>query len=109
MRPSSRRPGLLTGATAPTLQMRAAKAIPLENIVLETDAAPQPFKKYRSNWTEPRHAQAVAQQLAELKGISVEEVADVTTRNLAGLLSMEDRFGLDSGHHLSGPHAPGLR
>ena len=75
----------------------AARAIPLENIVLETDAAPQPFKKYRYNWTEPRHAQAVAQQLAELKGISVEEVAEVTTRNLARLLGLEDRFGSDSG------------
>ncbi len=86
----------------------AVRAIPLDSIVLETDAAPQPFKKYRSNWTEPRHAQAVAQQLAELKGISVEEVAEVTTRNLARLLSLEDRFGLDSGHHLPGPHVPGL-
>ncbi len=82
----------------------AVRAIPLENIVLETDAAPQPFKKYRSNWTEPRHAQAVAQQLAELKGISVEEVAEVTTRNLVRLLRLEDRFDPDSG-----PHEPGQR
>lgn len=79
-----------------------AKAIPLENIVLETDAAPQPFKKYRSNWTEPHHTQAVAQQLAELKGISVEEVAAVTTRNLARLLGLDDRFGLDSGQVIPG-------
>ena len=79
-----------------------ARAIPLENIVLETDAAPQPFKKYRSNWTEPRHAQAVAQQLAELKGISIEEVAEVTTRNLARLLKMEDRLGLDSSRQDTG-------
>ena len=66
-----------------------AKAIPLENIVLETDAAPQPFKKYRHNWTEPRHVLPVAQQLAELKGITVEEVAQVTTRNLTRLLGLE--------------------
>ena len=84
----------------------AARAIPLENIVLETDAAPQPFKKYRYNWTEPRHAQAVAQQLAELKGISVEEVAEVTTRNLARLLGLEDRFGHEPGHHGPGHRVP---
>ena len=47
----------------------AARAIPLENIVLETDAYPQPFKKYRSNWTEPRHVAEVAQCLAEVKGM----------------------------------------
>jgi TatD DNase family protein len=58
-------------------------------MVLETDAAPQPFKKYRTNWTEPRHVQSVAETLAEIKSISVEEVAKVTTRNLARLLRLE--------------------
>ena len=72
----------------PELQ-EVAKAIPLENIVLETDAAPQPFKKYRTNWTEPRHVQTVAQTLAEIKGIPIEEVARVTTGNLARLLRLE--------------------
>ncbi len=72
----------------PHLQ-EVAKDLPLENIVLETDAAPQPFKKYRHNWTEPRHVRDVAQKLAELKGISVEEVAEATTRNLASLLKLD--------------------
>ena len=72
----------------PELQ-EVAKVIPLANIVLETDAAPQPFKKHRTNWTEPRHVQSVAETLAELKGISVEEVARVTTENLAQLLRLE--------------------
>ena len=76
----------------PELQ-ETAKAIPLDNIVLETDAAPQPFKKYRTNWTEPRHTQAVAQQLAELKSITVEEVAEVTTRNLCSLLGLSSATG----------------
>lgn len=69
----------------PELQ-EVARVIPLENMVLETDAFPQPFKKYRHNWTEPRHVKEVAQQLADIKGISLAEVAEVTTRNLAGLL-----------------------
>ena len=72
----------------PELQ-EVAKVIPLENMVLETDAAPQPFKKYRTNWTEPSHVQSVAETLAEIKGSSVEEVAEVTTRNLARLLRRE--------------------
>jgi len=78
----------------PELQ-EVAKVIPLENIVLETDAAPQPFKKYRTNWTEPRHVQSVAQTLAEIKGIPVEEVARVTTGNLARLLRLERLAGAD--------------
>ena len=71
----------------PELQ-ETAKAIPLANIVLETDAYPQPFKKRRHNWTEPRHIREVAQCLADLKGVSLAEVAETTTRNLAGLLGL---------------------
>ncbi len=70
----------------------AARAIPLENIVLETDAFPQPFKKYRHNWTEPRHVAEVAQCLAEVKGVSVEEVAEVTTANLRKMLNRRQTF-----------------
>ena len=70
----------------PELQ-EVARDIPLESIVLETDAAPQPFKKYRRNWTEPRHVRDVAEKLAELKGITVEEVAEATTANLTRVLN----------------------
>ena len=76
----------------PELQ-EVAKVIPLQHIVLETDAAPQPFKKYRENWTEPRHVLTVAQKLAELKGITLEEIAEVTTRNLIRLLRLEPLVG----------------
>ena len=69
----------------PYLQQTAVKA-PLESIVLETDAAPQPFKSKRENWTEPRHVATVAQTLAELKGIDVAEVEEVTTRNMRRVL-----------------------
>ena len=71
-------------------ELRAvARQIPLDNIVLETDAYPQPFKKHRHNWTEPRHLAEVAQCLAAVKGISVAEVAAVTTANLSRLLGLD--------------------
>ncbi len=69
-----------------TYLQEAAVKVPLESIVLETDAAPQPFKSKRENWTEPRHVATVAQTLAELKGIDVEEVEEVTTRNMRRVL-----------------------
>ena len=72
----------------PELQ-EVARRLPLEHMVLETDAAPQPFKKYRHNWTEPHHVRSVAEKLAELKGKSLEEVAEVTTANLTKLLKLE--------------------
>ena len=68
-----------------------ARTLPLDSLVLETDAAPQPFKKYRHNWTEPRHVKDVAEKLAELKGITLEEVAEVTTANLTRVLKLDPR------------------
>ncbi len=69
-----------------TFLQEAAAKLPLANIVLETDAAPQPFKPKRENWTEPRHVAVVAQTLADLKGIEVEEVERETTRNMRKIL-----------------------
>ena len=78
----------------PDLQ-EVARVLSLEHLVLETDAAPQPFKKYRHNWTEPRHVREVAQKLAELKDVTLEEVAEVTTANITRLLKL-DSFSPDS-------------
>ena len=87
--------GFFISLARPLLRLQelqeVAKDLPLENLVLETDAAPQPFKKYRHNWTEPRHVKDVAEKLAELKGITVEEVMQVTTDNLTGLLKLASR------------------
>ncbi len=55
--------------------------IPLERLVLETDApylAPVPFRGKRN---ETSYIRYVAQKIAEIKGISLEEVAQVTTQN----------------------------
>ncbi|MCK1999548.1 TatD family hydrolase [Psychrobacillus psychrodurans] len=58
-----------------------ATKIPLENLLIETDApylAPHP---YRGKRNEPALVTLVAEEIARLKGISVEEVAEVTTKN----------------------------
>ena len=49
-----------------------AKRIPLESIVLETDSYPQPFKKNRAKWTEPKDTRTVADCVARIKDIPVE-------------------------------------
>lgn len=69
----------------PELQAVAA-ALPLERIVLETDAAPQPFKQKRESWTEPRHTRVVAEKLAEVQGRAVEEIEAATSANIRDLL-----------------------
>lgn len=69
-------------------QWAIAQKLPLAHIVLETDASPQPYKPNRADWTEPKDVSLVAQKLAELKGISVEEVAEATSRNLLRLVGL---------------------
>tara|TARA_B100000029_G_scaffold460982_1_gene492388 strand:- start:5527 stop:6315 length:789 start_codon:yes stop_codon:yes gene_type:complete len=73
----------------PELQDLVKTEIPLENIVLETDSYPQPFKKKRSSWTEPWEIEKVATKIADLKGIDVKEVEHITNRNASKI------FGLD--------------
>lgn len=69
----------------PQLQ-ETVKDIPLDSIVLETDAYPQYFKRNRMRWTEPKDIKDVAEKMAELKGLSADEVAKATTGNLLRVL-----------------------
>ena len=53
-----------------------ARRIPMEYIVLETDSYPQPFKKDRAKWTEPRDVRVVAKCLAEIRQISIDVLSN---------------------------------
>ncbi|MGO4890204.1 TatD family hydrolase [Anaerobacillus sp. MEB173] len=58
-----------------------AKEIPMDRLLIETDCpylAPHP---YRGKRNEPAYVKLVAEQIAELKGISLEELAQKTTDN----------------------------
>ena len=61
-----------------------AASLPLEYMVIETDSFPQPWKK--KNPLEPAQLLRVAEKIAELRGVSVEEVARRTTANLKYVL-----------------------
>lgn len=66
----------------------AVRAIPMEQIVLETDApylAPEP---YRGKRNEPAYVRHVAEKLAEVKGLPLEEVARLTTANAERLFGI---------------------
>ncbi len=72
--------GVITFKKAHGLR-ETARAIPLEQIMLETDCpymAPEPF---RGKQSEPMHVLKIAEKLAEIKEISLEDVARVTTSN----------------------------
>ena len=61
--------------------VETAASIPLERIVLETDCpymAPEPFRGKRN---DPGYIFRMAEKLAEIRGLSVEEVQRITTEN----------------------------
>ena len=63
----------------------AVKNLPLDRILLETDApflAPVPF---RGRINEPAFVTRVAEKISEIKNISVKEVEDITSDNFFGL------------------------
>jgi len=62
--------------------------IPLESIVLETDSpylAPEPN---RGKTNESSNIPYIAQKIADIKGVSIEEVRDTTTTNALRLFDL---------------------
>lgn len=60
---------------------QAAKQIPLERILLETDCPFLPPQNQRGKRNEPSFILETAKVLAEIKGLSLEETAKQTTKN----------------------------
>lgn len=70
-----------------------AQKVPLDMIVLETDSPfllPEPLKTQKLYPNTPANIPIIAQCIADLKGISVDEVAEVTTRNAKRLFNLKD-------------------
>jgi len=79
--------GVSTFTNAKRLQ-EVIKNIPIDKIILETDCpylAPTPFRGQRN---DPSFIPYIAQNLADLKGLSVEEVAKITTLNARRLFKI---------------------
>jgi TatD DNase family protein len=72
--------GIVTFKNATALK-EVARDVPLENMLIETDSpylAPIP---YRGKTNQPAYVRFVAAEIARLKGISVESVAEATSAN----------------------------
>ncbi len=68
--------------------LEVVKRIPLRHLLLETDApdlTPEPF---RGRVNEPAYIVEIARKVAEIKGVTVEEVAAATTANAKRLFRL---------------------
>jgi TatD DNase family protein len=68
-----------------------AKIVPLEKILIETDSPFLTPHPYRGQRNEPAKVRLVAEKLAELKGLPVEDVAAITTANAERLFRFGER------------------
>ena len=76
--------GIITFKNATALR-EVVKQVPLERTLVETDSpflAPAP---HRGRTNEPGFTRYVAEEVARLKGVSLDSVADATTRNFQDL------------------------
>jgi len=80
--------GIVTFKNAQALK-EVARQVPLERMLVETDSpylAPVPF---RGKTNQPGYVKYVAEEIARLKGASVEEVAKKTTDNFFELFKLK--------------------
>ena len=80
--------GILTFKNSIALK-EVAKKIPIENTLIETDCpflTPVPFRGKRN---EPIFVKYVAEELANIKSISIEEVEEVTSENTKRLFGIK--------------------
>ncbi|WP_380181692.1 metal-dependent hydrolase [Kalamiella sp. sgz302252] len=76
--------GIMTFRNAETIR-EAARYVPLDRMLVETDSpylAPVP---YRGKENQPAYTRDVADYMAVLKGVSIEELAEATTANFSRL------------------------
>jgi len=78
--------GIITFKNAESLR-QVAQQVPLDRILIETDSpylAPVP---YRGKTNQPAYVKYVAEQIATLRGESLESIAHITTTNFFRLFS----------------------
>jgi len=80
--------GIITFKNASPELLEVVKETPLDKIMVETDAPYVSPAPYRGKRNEPWMVQFVAAKVAQLKGITIEEVDRVTTQNAEQLFGI---------------------
>jgi len=82
--------GIVTFKNAKEVQ-EVAKQVPLERMLVETDSPYLTPMPYRGKPNQPGYTRYVAEFIAELKGLSFEQVAEQTTANFFNLFNVNQQ------------------
>jgi len=88
--------GMYISIAGPVTYPKAAKTwevathVPLDRLLVETDCPWLAPQRYRGKRNEPAYVREVAARIAELRGLSLQEVAAATARNAQTLFSITD-------------------
>ncbi|WP_038140702.1 TatD family hydrolase [Thiothrix lacustris] len=66
--------------------------VPLEALLLETDSPDQPDSAWRGKRNDPTRLPIIAETLAELRGESLTQIAEITTANAIQLFKLQNEF-----------------
>jgi TatD DNase family protein len=87
--------GFYLGFGGPVTYLRAQRLrhlvqiLPLERILLETDAPDQPLSTRRGQRNEPAYLSEILTQIAQLRQQSATEIAAITTQNAINLFNLD--------------------
>lgn len=83
--------GVVTFKNAPEVQA-AAKEVPLERLLVETDDPYLTPVPYRGKRNEPGYTRYVVEKIAELRDVPWQKIAAQTFQNTAALFGIEERL-----------------
>jgi TatD DNase family protein len=86
--------GTLTYPKAGPLR-EVARDLPLDRLLIETDCPYLPPQPWRGKRNEPAYVAATARQLAEIRGLTLEEVAAQTWRNTLAVFGLPEKLELE--------------
>ena len=81
--------GVLTFSNAPEVK-ESAKVVPLDKVLIETDAPYLSPMPYRGKRNEPSYVRFVAEELAQLRDMSFEKITKITTKNANQLFKLTE-------------------
>jgi len=73
-----------------TLPKEVATYVPIDRLLIETDAPYLTPHPYRGKRNEPAYVKLVAEKIAELRGISFEELSKITKKNAFHLFKIKE-------------------